>query len=234
MNFQKTKSSIFLGIILGVLSLGILVNLGLNYFHPRTLHISNDAPSYNILESMTMDAEYIVTGTYTSFEGKWNMSRNPDDIRQEANDSYVEGRLYNFQIESVLKGDLSESNIRVNLRCKDQVSFDGDSFFVTNPNYIEPELNQTYLLFLTKEQSPAFDGYYGTGTPFAIKLDDTGNARLEMNQIPDSGKIVQEAETSAGARVIIETDLEEPLKDFISGMSGDEVLKQLQNILKQN
>lgn len=47
-----------------------------------------------------------------------------------------------------------------------------------------------------------------------------------INQILDSGKIVQEAETSAGERIMVETYLEEPLKDFISGMSGDEVLKQ--------
>lgn len=232
MNFRKTKISICLGIVLVVLFTGIMGILYWNNFNTHTLHISNDAPSYRSLEDMTTDAEYIVTGTYTSFDGKWNMSRNPEDISQEAVDSYVEGRIYNFHVESVLKGELSDSQIRVNLRYGDQVTFEGDSFFVTNPNYIEPELNQTYLLFLKKEQSPAFDGYYGTGSPFAIKLENNGIAKLEINQVPDNGKIISEEETSEGERIIIERDIEEPLEDFVSGMSGDDVLKNIQNMME--
>lgn len=232
MNFRKAKINIYLGIFLLVFLTGIIGILCWSPFRTHTLHISNDAPSYRSLEDMTTDAEYIVTGTYTSFEKKWNMSRNPEDISQEAVNSYVEGRIYNFHVDSVLKGDISNSEIRVNLRYGDQVTFDDGNFFVTNPNYIEPELNQTYLLFLTKEQSPAFDGYYGTGNPFAIKLENNGIAKLEINQAPNTGKIINEGATSEEERIIIESDNEEPANDFISGMSGDEVLKNIQDMLK--
>lgn len=231
MNVQKANRKTYLKIGLVTLLIGVMGIFCWNYFRADTLHISYDAPSYRSLEDLTANAEYIVVGTYTSFEGTWNMSRDPEDISREAVDSYVEGRLYHFQVSSVLKGELSDPQIQVNLRYGEQVTFEGDSVFVTNPNYIEPTLDQTYILFLTKEQSQAFDGYYGTGCPFAIKLEDSGSAQLEINQVPDNGVIVSEETTSAGKQLVIEKNVGEPWEDHISGMSANEVLEKIQNML---
>lgn len=226
---RKVKGGICLGLVAAVLLTGVLCWV---HFHAPTLHLSYDAPSYRSLEDLTANAEYIVTGTYTSFDGTWNMSRDPSDISREAADSYVEGRLYTFQVDSVIKGALSESRIQINLRHGEQVTFEEDDLFVTDPKYVEPELGQTYLLFLSKEHSQAFEGYYGTAYPFAIRLEPDGMAQLVFNQASDSGIVVSAGETSDGKRVQIETDIGAPVEDFVAGMSGEEVLQRIQDLLR--
>lgn len=231
MKVQTANRKTYLKIVSAALLIGVMGMFCWNYFRADTLHISYDAPSYRSLGDLTANAEYIVVGTYTSFEGTWNMSRDPEDISREAIDSYVEGRLYHFQVSSILKGELSDSQIQVNLRYGEQIPFEDDSVFVADPTYIEPTLDQTYILFLTRERSQAFDGYYGTGCPFAIKLEDNGSAQLEINQVPDSGVIVSEETTSAGKRLVIEKNVGMPLEDHISGMASHEVLERIQNML---
>lgn len=228
MDLQKVKNSTCLRIMFVMLLICIAGMLYWKHLYTGTLHISYDTPSYGSLEDLTANADCIVIGTYTAFEGTWNMSRDPADISREATDSYVEGRLYRFQVSSVLKGEVSEDQITVNLWGGEQVTWGDDSFLVTDPSYVEPALDQTYLLFLTSEQSPAFDGYYGTGSTFAVRLEDSGIAQLEISRYPDSETVI----TPSGKRLVIEVDTAAPAEDHISEMPVEEVLETIQNLLE--
>lgn len=228
MKNRTSKRRICLGIAVALLLVGTAGALCWKHFYTGTLHISYDTPSYRSLEDLAANADCIVVGTYTAFEGTWNMSRDPADISREATDSYVEGRLYRFQVSSVLKGKVSEDQITVNLRGGEQVTWEGDSFFVTDPSYVEPVLDQTYLLFLTREQSQAFDGYYGTGSTFAVRLEDSGAAQLELSRESGSETVI----TPSGKRIVIARDTGAPAEDHISGMSAEEVLETIQNLLE--
>lgn len=228
MKNQISKRRICLGIAVALLLMGTVGVLYWKHVYTGTLHISYDTPSYRNLEDPAANADCIVVGTYTAFEGTWNMSRDPADISREASDSYVEGRLYRFQVCSALKGEVSEAQFSVNLRYGEQVTWGDDSFFVTDPSYVEPALDQTYLLFLTREQSQAFDGYYGTGSTFAVRLEDSGAAQLEISRESGSETVI----TPSGKRIVIERDTDSPAEDHISGMSAEEVLETIQNILE--
>lgn len=204
---------------------------------------------YAIAGSVTSMAEqstYIVVGTYTALDSKWNMMRNPDDPTKEASEDYSEGHLYKFSVEEVLKGSLSESEILVNHEYSETFTFTESNQKVENgvitqeatwsvdhkvniisDLYIAPEIGSSYILFLDKDMY-----YYGSCEPFMIKLNgDT--AELCSNIFVDeeasadnSSNLISTAYNVDGREIIVYSSLI-IAHDFVGGASADSIMDEI-------
>ena len=132
-------------------------------------HTSYDYAATESLSGMFDYADYIVIGEYTGFDSTWNMARDNDDVSKEASDLYVEGHLYNFSVDEVLKGDIPEESILINHEystkrkviesnevikegsvVKKATKTNAIEFTVLSERFIEPEISSKYILFYQK------------------------------------------------------------------------------------
>ena len=228
---QNKRSILFLLLIFVVASA-----IWYFFFYPNKikLTIHTDAPAYSDMDTLVNDASYIVVGKYSSFDTTWNMARDPNDASKESPDSYIEGRLYTFEIESVLKGEIEEEDITINLCYASQWDLnEEDTVLVPDLNYTEPEFGTTYILFLEKEDSPSYQGYYGVGTPFAMKLKEDGFAEIDRNLNTESA---MEVHSSNEQIVTLEFDYNETnLNKFaadVAAMENSALLDQINDCLQ--
>lgn len=211
-------------------------------FGAEAIAIHSDYPVAVSLEEMTEQAELVVLGWYTNFDSKWNMARNPQNISEEDPDNYVEGWLYDFEINDVLKGTVESSSILVNHRYSQQVTnkgsnavIDGEgrivqaateenprTFTVHEPMFIEPELNCEYMLFLLKDNH--FGNYYAAVEPFSIKIDN-GIPALQSNLINNTEPFREEVEAGDHHTIEILCDPGAGIEDFVAGHSLEEVIQ---------
>jgi len=111
-------------------------------------------------------ADLVVIGHFESYKNSWNMARNIEDSSKESEDYYVEGKLYSFVIEEVIKGVCDSDTIEINQRYSDDYSgkVELDKYF------IEVEYSQKYVLFLTYNEM--FNHYYGVFNPFIFTINN--------------------------------------------------------------
>lgn len=123
--------------------------------------ISVDYPiSYDIDEVINA-SDYIVSGHFSKFSSSWNMARNPENIKKEATNMNIEGKLYEFVIKKEFKGDLNKKDtILVNLSYKHNG--------IVDELFIEPTLNEEVSLFLKYDKD--FDCYYPALEPFQFSI----------------------------------------------------------------
>ena len=178
-----------------------------------------DYPVTSELNQMIETADYVVIGEYGEFIGKWNSSRDNFDINKESSEFYTEGWKYKFKISEVLKGNIADDEIIVNHTYARKHTYvesnaiineigeivepatEYETITVNNPNplFIEPEKEQTYILFLCHEDF--FDTYYGAIEPFILKIENEKvilmsnlidrTDRFELTEIASNGDIVQ-------------------------------------------
>lgn len=204
------------------------------------IYQSYDYPVATNLEGMISNADYVVVGKYTGFDSTWNMSRNPNNPAEADDDNYTEGRLYCFEIEEVLLGEIEEEEILVNQKYSNTVSItesnavlnqageiiqpatESQTFDVVvhYPLYIEPELNTTYVLFLHKNTSA--DNYYGACEPFIVQVNSNETVELKSNLIGQQTSFNEVAYSEEGNMVECVTEMGEPLLDTISGDSFED------------
>ena len=87
-----------------------------------SLTVSYGYPITSKLQEMMDSADYIVIGEYTKFDSTWNMARNPNNIKEEDPENYVEGRLYDFTVEQCVKGSIEDSSILINHRYSEVIT----------------------------------------------------------------------------------------------------------------
>lgn len=196
--------------------------------------------------SMAEQSTYIVLGTYTELDSKWNMMRDPNDPTKEASENYVEGHLYKFSVEEVLKGSLSESEILVNLEYSETFTFtESDKktengvitqeatwsvdhkVNIINDLYVAPEIGTRYILFLDKDMY-----YYGSCEPFMIKLNgDTAelcsNIFVDKEASEDNvSNLISTSYNVNGREIIVYSSLI-TAPDFVSGASVDSIMDEI-------
>ncbi len=216
-----------------MLVLGVIV--GLNVFKPaKQINVSSDYPVATSLGSMVKEADYVVYGHIESFDSKWNMARNPDNIEMEDNENYTEGHIYNFIVEQNLKGNLGEK-IKVNYRVQENIEIkDNEDIFhevaVNDPLFIEPKINGKYILFLNKDNN--FDIYYGAVEPFQIFINDELQAELKTNL---TSNISQEQSVKIGEEefLVVNESHYEGFEDKITGLSVTKLLSEITSILME-
>jgi hypothetical protein len=213
----------------------------------QTVLIGKDFPSTSDLEEMAAEADLVVIGSYSSFDSKWNMARNPEDPSKEDTENYVEGHLYNFNIDEVIKGIESNEVIKVNHRyleeltlvdSNEEINSDGtikkEATKVTtkkvkhnDPLYIEPKLNQNYMLFLKKNS--AMNNYFGAIEPFIVKINSQGYAELQSNLLDLDLHDASVEQTVGSKNFVLKNDIENVITDRITGKS----LEELKTLVKK-
>ncbi len=215
-----------------------------------SITVSYDYPVAANLQQMVDGADYIVVGEYVGFNTSWNMARNPDNIDEADSENYVEGRLYDFNVDSAIKGNINDTSILINHRYSETIStvesnaeIDAEgriikeateskelSFDISSPFFIEPEYNCKYILFLSKDDH--FQNYYAAIEPFAIKITD-GTAALQSNLLNKNGDMTQSIKTDDSKEVIVIIDVGNiSIKDEVTGKSSEEVIRVIKEDIK--
>lgn len=241
----KSKLKIYLPVILIVVFISVIyISLNNNPVSKASaIKINYDYPITDSLDTMSEAAELIVVGKYTGLNSTWNMARDPNNISQEDTSNYVEGKLYDFTIDKVVKGNVDTNGILINHRYSEimrhiesnaVIDEDGNiiqkatkenEFFFTvhDPFFIEPEIGETYILFLSKDQN--FNNYYGCIEPFAIKIKN-GAAELQSNLI-NTTTLNEKVPVEKSRTINVIIDNAHSIKDNISGKSFDDILQSI-------
>ncbi len=213
----------------------------------NTVVISKDFPSTSDLNKMITEADIVVVGEYESFDSKWNMARNPNNLIEEDTENYVEGHLYNFNISGLIKGTTNSEKIKINHRFAETITLEeSDEIIAPNgtikkeatqvttkeienrdPLYIEPIIGKKYMLFLKKDE--VFGNYYGAIEPFAIIFDENNSAKLQTNI-----ETINEDSLSSEIKVkektfIVKNEINKTITDTISGMSLEELIQKVKD-----
>jgi len=129
---------------------------------------SSDFPYRQNLSAMITGAEYIVVGSFQEFVTSFNNARERFEIELPSAEHHHEGRVYQFRVDAVLKGDLVEDIIHINLPhfrlrqgsinnavisstgslLQEATEFDPYSVEILNPRFMEPVIGETIILFL--------------------------------------------------------------------------------------
>lgn len=191
------------------------------------INLSYDFPTASTIQEMASEADVVISGEYTSNEyEKWNMSRNPENPSEESSEKYAEGRLYKFKVDSVVKGNLSEKEIKVNHRAFDMIKVELEEgkpqeVKVDDPRFIEPTAGQKYLLFLKKDNK--LNNYYGAIEPFSVIITNQDNVQVESNLV---GKQDYTDKFHVSNGLYLETE-EEGTVDTISGSSLSQLIEKI-------
>nr|WP_154894253.1 hypothetical protein [Paenibacillus xylanexedens] len=154
------------------------------------------------------------------------MLRDPDNSQKESEEGFVEGQLYDFKIDKVIKGNVNGENIKVNHRAAESLTLkfsEGveEQITVSDLFYIEPKTKSKYVLFL--KQNKELDNYYGAIEPFSLIIDDNNSVKLNSNII-GSKEISQEFKINS---VTVHNDIVDSIEDNISGMNLEELLNKV-------
>ncbi len=208
--------------------------------------ISMDIAMTDSLEGMIEPANFIVIGHYEELDSTVNLARNSNDISQEDSDIYIEGRIFRFKVDEVLKGELSRDTILVShmysmrgtvtvdnavrengITVKPATETQTYTYTALYPLYVEPELGATYVLFLSRETG---QGYFIDAThPFIIKLDENGTASLQSGLLDkENSKLTQEIELGDSKTLLLEYGNME-LIDNVSGMTLLKIKQEIEN-----
>jgi hypothetical protein len=197
---------------------------------------------------MYENADYVIVGHYGDFKSTRNISRNSTNPLEEALDSYIEGHIYDFFVDSIFKGTIDADSITVCLTYSLDKTFELNNnitineygevvipetglerFDITIPYkfFIEPMPGETVILFLRYDEpsnlfSPLFE-------PHMIAIDNSGIAQVKTNfLLPDDMRekltTVEFTNENGKSLVYRQSDLYDPFIDTISGKTLDEIL----------
>lgn len=173
------------------------------------------------VEGLVQNADYIVIGHYDKYEKNWEISAAP----------YSEGDIYNFVIEETLMGDLPQ-NIPVGIPRLKQVStvIEGQTYAenFTDPNYVDPNFDSRYILFLKKYQP--LNLYTPASLPYHIEIDPSNNVTLKYH-VGDGPKQVK----MNNKEMIEFTNETYDLSniDNITGTSADSLITSIQSVIEK-
>ncbi|GGB72890.1 cardiolipin synthase [Fictibacillus barbaricus] len=225
---KQNKLKIILSsiLVLGTISFYIFSN------KEETIHVlaSADYPVTENLDEMAIESDLVVMGKYVKLDSKWNMARNPKDISQEDPENYVEGHIYTFKVDYVVKGNIQNKKmIEINHRYSETIDIedgDGNVEKATNldPLYIQPDLNAKYVVFLKYE--PTQNHYYKAIEPFTVKINELDKVELQSNLLSSVNK-AKKNEFKAGNKTFIIDNEIHKIQDNISGMSIEELKSKI-------
>lgn len=143
-----------------------------------------DYSIYNNADDLVKDSACVVEGRYTGFLSTWNIERMYTDPTREDPNAYSEGRKYSFSVSRVLKGENIPKEIEISKTYSTQSTYcadDGEEIIFQMPaqHYVEPQIGETYLLFL--HYSRDNDVYYTIGEPGEIRRTADGLSEICSN-----------------------------------------------------
>ena len=210
-----------------------------------------DYPTSGNSQVLRDHADSIVIGHYDEFIKAWNIARDLEDSSKESSEHYVEGHIYSFQVEQVVKGECSEETIYINIPYKERIrgeitnvvindrgsivkeatERDLYEFEVIRQFYIEPKLGERVMLFLRGD--PEFDSYFAAIEPYMIAFDENDIAEVRSNFLLSEEEKLKHAQqffkTESGRDVIYRHSnlLRDKFTDNISGKSLQQLLEEM-------
>lgn len=171
-------------VLIGLLALGLAIfsfsvkNSNASeseYKNKSTIVVSSNYQVVNSLDEMVSAAGVVVVGYFDKQIDTMNMRRDPKDMTKESELSYEEGRIYEFTIEEVLVGKVSEEKINIALAFSTEaVIYDSNGEEVKvqlrDPFFREPKLQQKYMLFLYKNNE--LNTYFKSFEPYRVEIQD--------------------------------------------------------------
>jgi len=229
---------------------------GINYFDASLntdFGVSADLPMAGSLRAMYDAVNYIVIGSFGVLEETVNSARNWRNPLEEDPDSYHRALIYNFQVQSVLKGSIGNDTIRVAVphfrRHSGEINnaifnvygeivraateFDPWEIDIMFSNYIEPNPDELVMLFL--DYVNIFDSYRLGIEPHRIILEEDGTVRLRSNfttPLEEREAIaVNHGESDSGRPITFRHGslLTVLIPDTITGMTHEELVEEIES-----
>lgn len=232
---MKKKITLFICIIC-ILGIGVWC---FNQFNNQVVKVgvSHDYLMVDTLDNANKNAQYIVKGYFTAYDKEWNMWRDDNDLSKEHPSEKMTGKIYNFKINDVFKGNVDKSDISVNFKYSTRLFFNEDGLLhgteiLSNKDaeyidykdtaYIEPELNKEYILYLNYDKN--FSLYYAAFQPYIIKVDQN-QLSIQSNLV--SSDTMTTNTYQAQSRKIEVQEEQEKAKDFVKGISLEEFINKI-------
>jgi hypothetical protein len=209
----------------------------------------SDYARFRSLDKMIDDAPFVVVGHFTELIESINGDRDPNNPLLESPYSYSNARLYNFQVTNVLKRDISKDNITVGLHYFRELSgeidnavYDSESGELIheateidpytirwmNSYFLEPQLNQTVILFL--RYSARSDRYPAAFASHTIAVRQDGSLTLRCPQVnneyltPEDPMHVFHSENGHEIHYFSRSNV---IDDFLEGMTVEGLLTEM-------
>ncbi|AKG36756.1 hypothetical protein [Paenibacillus durus] len=173
------------------------------------------------VEGLVNHSDYIVMGHYDKFEKKWEVSADP----------YTEGDIYNFVVDEIILGEVPQ-NIPVGIphykRVATQIEGKTYSADFTEPNYINPNFDSKYILFLKKYEP--LNLYTPASVPYHIEIDSNNKIALKYS----NGDDPKQVKINNDEIIEFKPDSYDLSKlDKITGKSVDELKTSLKDTVKK-
>ncbi|MBA4541694.1 MULTISPECIES: hypothetical protein [Thermoactinomyces] len=196
-----------------------------------TIHIgADDLIVAKDLKDMTEKAPFIVVGHYIKYVTSVNAARDVQNPAEPAKDVYDEAKVYEFKVDQVLKGTITNESILIHKVYSQEIKELKDEngqpldIHVPNSTFLKPETGIKYILFLDKY--PYMENTYsGSFANYEIKFNDQDQAVLKQPEA-FSPQMVK----ANGKEINIQMEGETNFPDDVSGKS----FKELTDTIREN
>ena len=201
-----------------------------------TRSVYADYSIYDNVNDLVKDSAYVVEGQYTDFLSVWNIERMYTDPTKEDPNAYSEGRKYSFSVSRVLKGENLPKEIEITKTYSTQSTYcadDGEEIIFQMPaqHYVEPQIGETYLLFLYYSREN--DVYYTIGEAGEIRRTADGLSEICSNllnppaDLPEILTAYAEGESTI-YRISFSREKMDSRQNSLSGIPWEELLDQVE------
>lgn len=205
-------------VVIVLIGFTILLLAGISFYFYNTLNGTDKNEPFHLSEVETADnldqmveaADLIVVGQYKGLYSTVNMIRGNQNETKESTEEYLGGKVYNFHINRILKGNVEDDTIHIVHRysnkfdIEETLGHENKEVEEADPTYIKPSIGKTYIAFINH---PEVEDFYGQSLePYLIKVDDEEQVEIKSHIEDDlefddtiSGKTLFELETEIEA-----------------------------------
>ncbi|SFS54141.1 hypothetical protein [Marininema halotolerans] len=194
---------------------------------PINMEVSGDVVLANNLSEMSKKAPIIVEGSFVKLDSSENGARNPKNPSKPASDIYNEVKIYQFQVDDELKGDVAKEAIEVGYEYSMELEHltSAKKVRIQDPLWVKPKMGKNYILFLNPPDQ--YTHYYTSAfTPSRIEVNSDSRVKLIL---PKRGIQKHQFERD-GKRFNV--SMEGFPTDYTNTISGKDV-GEIEKIIKQ-
>ena len=157
-------------------------------------------------DDLINSSDYIVEGYFKNSQPiEWNMARNTSNIQEEDKNNYIKGHVYDFKIKKVIRGNIEEENIPINLTYSYQFNTQSNNDIILDEFYEKPETEKEVVLFLKKD-ADLYGYYYPATNPYKYVATKSGYKISLPKQIKNSYNFINETFSFNGLKVEFKND----------------------------
>lgn len=211
---------------------GLLIALVYSQMNTKSqvlnVYVSGDQAMVTDLESLVSNASIVVRGQYVDHNGTWNAARNSAEPSKEASDQFVEAHLFTFEVDEVLKGNVSESTIEISHHYADAFPIyneDGTEYIETvalkNPLYTEPHFESDVFLFI--QPLGRSNVYYGAYDPFIVEVADNDQLRILSPLVENENINTEQSFDLSNGSTVTVSQSDDLIEDFVEDKTVEDI-----------